>query len=193
MVNKALRLSFLSNTEVETCPDFNGSYHGFAWGTYKSITDLQKEEVGQFDVVGQVVACEDLDNYDNNGKAGKKSPTLLDDEGNEIHCTLWGDFAQQLNDFLNTCGDGLFCPSTCNDEVLGWQDVCTKMGNEKQNCIFLMEVDIIKKTENQAKMTKLSMNGKDCAKSRPKSKNAKVRVNTEESAVKPELETEEYF
>ncbi|GKG23677.1 hypothetical protein Tco_0391713, partial [Tanacetum coccineum] len=28
----------------------------------------------------------------------------------------------------------------------------------------------------------------DCAKSRPKSKNAKVRVNTEESAVKPELE-----
>ncbi|GJY23654.1 hypothetical protein Tco_0397312 [Tanacetum coccineum] len=31
-------------------------------------------------------------------------------------------------------------------------------------------------------------NGKDCAKSRPKSKNAKVRVNTEESAVKPEPE-----
>ncbi|GKG40488.1 hypothetical protein Tco_0467265, partial [Tanacetum coccineum] len=40
-------------------------------------------------------------------------------------------------------------------------------------------------TENQAKMTKLSMEWKDCAKSRPKSKNAKVRVNTEESAVKP--------
>ncbi|GJV03202.1 retrotransposon protein, putative, ty1-copia subclass [Tanacetum coccineum] len=32
-------------------------------------------------VVGQVVACEDLDNYDKNGKAGKKKPlTLLDDE-----------------------------------------------------------------------------------------------------------------
>ncbi|GJR33831.1 probable polygalacturonase [Tanacetum coccineum] len=55
MVNKALCLSFLSNIEVETCPDSNGSYHG---------------------VVGQVVSCEDLDNY-------KK----------------W------LNDFLNTCGD----------------------------------------------------------------------------------------
>ncbi|GJS45664.1 putative reverse transcriptase domain-containing protein [Tanacetum coccineum] len=47
------------------------------------------------------------------------------------------------------------------------------------------EVDIIKKTENQAKMTKLSMEWKkDCAKSRPKSKNAKVRVNINESAVK---------
>ncbi|GKG38424.1 hypothetical protein Tco_0460136, partial [Tanacetum coccineum] len=31
-------------------------------------------------------------------------------------------------------------------------------------------------------------NGKDCAKSRPKSKNAKIRVNTEESAVKLEPE-----
>ncbi|GJV32874.1 hypothetical protein Tco_1393274 [Tanacetum coccineum] len=51
-----------------------------------------------------------------------------------------------------------------------------------------LEVDIIKKTENQAKMQNYSWNGKDCAKSRPKSKNAKVRVNTEESAVKPEPE-----
>ncbi|GKD19022.1 replication protein A 70 kDa DNA-binding subunit B, partial [Tanacetum coccineum] len=43
-------------------------------------------------VVGQVVACEDLDNYDKNGKARKKKPlTLLDDEGNEINCTLWDD------------------------------------------------------------------------------------------------------
>ncbi|GKB05074.1 nucleic acid-binding, OB-fold protein [Tanacetum coccineum] len=49
---------------------------------------------------------EDLDNYDKNGKTGKKKPlTLLDDEGNEINCIMWGDFAQQLTDFLNTCGD----------------------------------------------------------------------------------------
>ncbi|GJV21891.1 hypothetical protein Tco_1370911 [Tanacetum coccineum] len=67
--------------QVETCPNFNGSYHGFAWRSYKLITDLQKEEDGQFDVVGQVVSCEDLDNYDKNGKTGKKkSLTLLDDE-----------------------------------------------------------------------------------------------------------------
>ncbi|GJS59919.1 hypothetical protein Tco_0654703 [Tanacetum coccineum] len=40
-----------------------------------------------------------------------------------------------------------------------------------------------KKTENQAKMTKLSMEWKRLCKI-----NAKVRVNTEESAVKPEPE-----
>ncbi|GJV96924.1 hypothetical protein Tco_1548501 [Tanacetum coccineum] len=45
------------------------------------------------------------------------------------------------------------------------------------------EVDIIKKTENQAKMTKLSMEWKRLCKI-----NAKVRVNTKESAVKPEPE-----
>ena len=33
------------------------------------------------DVIGQVVACEDLDNYDKNGRAGKKKPiTLIDPE-----------------------------------------------------------------------------------------------------------------
>ncbi|GJR01202.1 hypothetical protein Tco_0524186 [Tanacetum coccineum] len=47
---------------------------------------------------------------------------------------------------------------------------------------MIPEVDIIKKTENQAKMTKLSMEWKRLC------KNAKVRVNTEESAVKPEPE-----
>ncbi|GJX80440.1 hypothetical protein Tco_0328589 [Tanacetum coccineum] len=48
------------------------------------------------------------------------------------------------------------------------------------------EVDINKKTENQAKMTKLSMEWKRLCKIHgPK---FKVRVNTEESAVKPEPE-----
>nr|GEW52386.1 replication protein A 70 kDa DNA-binding subunit B [Tanacetum cinerariifolium] len=73
MVYNAMRLSFLSNTEVDSCTDFNGSIHGFIWRPFKSITDLEKEEDGQFDVVGQVIACEDLDNYDKNGKAGKKA------------------------------------------------------------------------------------------------------------------------
>ncbi|GJR88970.1 replication protein A 70 kDa DNA-binding subunit B [Tanacetum coccineum] len=65
LVNKALRLSFLSNIKLEPCPDFNGSMYGFDFRGYKSITSLQQEEDGQFDVIGHVVACEDLDNYDN--------------------------------------------------------------------------------------------------------------------------------
>ncbi|GJY10692.1 replication protein A 70 kDa DNA-binding subunit B [Tanacetum coccineum] len=106
MVNKALRLSFLSNTKVEPCTDFSGSLYGFDFRGYKSITDLQQEEDGQFDVIGYVIACEDLDNYDKNGKYGKKKPlTLVDHEGNELKCTLWSAFAQQFNDFLNTCSD----------------------------------------------------------------------------------------
>ncbi|GJY65729.1 hypothetical protein Tco_0467967 [Tanacetum coccineum] len=45
-----------------------------------------------------------------------------------------------------------------------------------------MEVDIIKKTENQAKMTKLSMEWKILCKIKAKvAKITKVRVNTEES------------
>lgn len=48
MVNNALRLSFLSNTMVEPCPDFTGSMYGFVFRSYKSILDCQIEEDGQF-------------------------------------------------------------------------------------------------------------------------------------------------
>ncbi|PWA50990.1 replication protein A 70 kDa DNA-binding subunit C [Artemisia annua] len=74
--------------------------------TFNSMTNLGVEEVGQFDVIGQVIACDDLDCFDKNGKPGKKKPlTLLDAEGTEIRCTLWGAFAQQFYDFLQTCDD----------------------------------------------------------------------------------------
>ncbi|PWA53719.1 nucleic acid-binding, OB-fold protein [Artemisia annua] len=57
-------------------------------------------------VIGQVIACDDLDCFDKNGKAGKKKPiTLLDAEDNEMRCKLWGAFAQQFSDFLQTCDD----------------------------------------------------------------------------------------
>ncbi|PWA48302.1 replication protein A 70 kDa DNA-binding subunit B [Artemisia annua] len=106
MVNNALRLSFLSNTLCEPCTDFTGSMYGFDFRDYKSITDLQMEEDGQFDVIGHVTACQDLDNYDKNGNKGKKKPlSLIDAEGNELNCTLWGVFAQQFNDFLEATVD----------------------------------------------------------------------------------------
>nr|GEV99450.1 nucleic acid-binding, OB-fold protein [Tanacetum cinerariifolium] len=58
------------------------------------------------DVVSQVIACEDLDNYDKKGKAGKnQSRSLTMSKGSEIKFTLWGDYAQQFNDFLYSCDD----------------------------------------------------------------------------------------
>ncbi|GJZ19659.1 hypothetical protein Tco_0556249 [Tanacetum coccineum] len=74
MVKKALRLSFLSSTKVEPCPYFSGSFYGFDFRGYRSITDLQQKEDDQFDVIGHVTACEVLDMYDKNGKSGKKKP-----------------------------------------------------------------------------------------------------------------------
>ncbi|PWA72130.1 replication protein A 70 kDa DNA-binding subunit C [Artemisia annua] len=79
MVNNALRLSFLSNTLCEPCTDFTGFMYGFDFRDYKSITDLQMEEDGQFDVIGHVTTCQDLDNYDKNGNKGKKKPLSLID------------------------------------------------------------------------------------------------------------------
>ncbi|PWA65887.1 PIF1-like helicase [Artemisia annua] len=55
-------------------------------------------------VIGHVVACEHLDNYDKNGRSGKKKPlTFADADGNELRCTLWGAYAQQFQDFVDTC------------------------------------------------------------------------------------------
>ncbi|PWA85370.1 replication protein A 70 kDa DNA-binding subunit D [Artemisia annua] len=106
VIKKGLRISFLSNTIVEKCLDFSGSKYGFDFRHFNTITNVTLEEDGQFDVIGQVVACDDMDCYDKNGKSGKKKPlTLLDAEGNELRCTLWGAFAQQFSDFLTECPD----------------------------------------------------------------------------------------
>lgn len=107
IVKKGLQISFLSTTTVEPCPDFTGSIHGFQFRPFNSIVGLKKEEDGQFDLIVQVVACGDLDNFDKNGKAGKKKPLVLkDSEGVELNCTLWGAFAQE------------FCDSKCDDHGL---------------------------------------------------------------------------
>ncbi|GJV83421.1 hypothetical protein Tco_1523319 [Tanacetum coccineum] len=58
-----------------------------------------------------------------------------------------------------------------------------------KNRVFITwEVDINIKTENQAKMTKLSMEWKRLCKIKAKVQNAKVESHTNESAVKPEPE-----
>ncbi|PWA43936.1 replication protein A 70 kDa DNA-binding subunit B [Artemisia annua] len=94
MVNNALRLSFLSNTTVEPCPDFTWSMYGFVFRSYKSITDCQIEEDGQFDVIGHVTACEELDNYDKNGNKGKKKPLTLIDHDEVIEKDEFKDVEQ---------------------------------------------------------------------------------------------------
>ncbi|PWA97567.1 replication protein A 70 kDa DNA-binding subunit B [Artemisia annua] len=106
IIKKGIRLSFLQNTTVEKCIDFTGSMYGFDFRHFNTISNVTIEEVGQFDVIGQVVACDDMDCYDKNGRSGKKKPlTLLDAEGNELRCTLWGSFAQEFTDFLNQTAD----------------------------------------------------------------------------------------
>ena len=48
MVNRPLRLSFLSNTIVEPCADFTGSVYGFDFRPFNTIICLHQEEDGQF-------------------------------------------------------------------------------------------------------------------------------------------------
>ncbi|PWA37424.1 replication protein A 70 kDa DNA-binding subunit C [Artemisia annua] len=76
--------------------DFTGSKHGFVFRPFNTIVELKKEEDGQFDVIGRVIACEDLDNYDKNGRAGKKKPLTLIDAEYVILIS---------SDFLNKCSD----------------------------------------------------------------------------------------
>ncbi|PWA37677.1 nucleic acid-binding, OB-fold protein [Artemisia annua] len=96
--------------------------------------------MNQFDVTGCVVAFDDLDNYDKNGRAGKKKPlTLIDSEGTELRCTLWGVYAQQFSDFLNNCSDhGKIIVVLQLAMTKIWDEKCaSKMDFMEQNCFCL--------------------------------------------------------
>ncbi|GJS46389.1 replication protein A 70 kDa DNA-binding subunit B [Tanacetum coccineum] len=145
MVKKALRLSFLSSTKVEPCPNFSGSFYGF---------DFRGNKLSCTYVIGHVTACEDLDMYDKNGKSGKKKPlTLVDHEGNELQCTLWSAFSQQFNDFLTTCTDH-------GKIILVLQLAMMKIWDGKM-WLFARE-DVEKKLENTT--THISTNSKNSTK-----------------------------
>ncbi|GKC35201.1 hypothetical protein Tco_1047585 [Tanacetum coccineum] len=87
----------------------------------------------------------------------------------------WHDGTSRRNIGSNSNTNGL----AVIDLTLTKNDLLMRKSNRWKRST--MEVDIIKKTENQAKMTKLSMEWKRLCK-------IKVKVNTEESAVKPEPE-----
>ncbi|GJW63303.1 replication protein A 70 kDa DNA-binding subunit C-like protein, partial [Tanacetum coccineum] len=89
------KLNFYRHTK---CPDFQGSLYGFRFVPFADI--LNKEVVGgkDVDVIGNVVSCGNLDVYNNrNGKEQKRMTFDLQD----LDCTLWDGFAQQLADFVN--------------------------------------------------------------------------------------------
>ncbi|PWA48138.1 nucleic acid-binding, OB-fold protein [Artemisia annua] len=120
IVSNPLRLSFLSNTGCENC------------------TDLPDQSM---DVTGRVVACDDLDNYDKIGRAEKKKPlTLIDSEGTELRCTLWGVYAQQFSEFLNNCSDHgkIIVVLQLFIFVSSYTEKCaSKMDFMEQNCFCL--------------------------------------------------------
>ncbi|GJZ62314.1 replication protein A 70 kDa DNA-binding subunit B [Tanacetum coccineum] len=106
VVPNPIKLNFVSKTQVSQCVDFKGSIHGFVFKPFKEILQCQTEAMGQFDVIGQVIESPDLDNYGGNGNQEKKKPLkLMDLEGTELNCMLWGDHADQFTEFLKSCDD----------------------------------------------------------------------------------------
>ncbi|GKA48766.1 replication protein A 70 kDa DNA-binding subunit B [Tanacetum coccineum] len=84
------------------------------------------------DVIGQVIESPDLDNYGGNGNQEKKKPLkLMDLEGTELNCMLWGDHADQFTEFLKSCDD------------VGLLIVVIQLGAMQVQNAFLGEVSVI--------------------------------------------------
>ncbi|GJW60201.1 replication protein A 70 kDa DNA-binding subunit B [Tanacetum coccineum] len=140
MVNKALCLSFLSNTDVEICNDFTGSLYGFDFRSYNTITQLHQKEdaflnIEYTDVIGDLVACEDHDNYDKNGKEGKKPLTLVDAE--YAKCVFKMDIMQQNSSFSMAPRHSLMSKSIVKGTIIaiheeeGWWYISCKVCKKK--------------------------------------------------------------
>nr|GEX63564.1 hypothetical protein [Tanacetum cinerariifolium] len=98
----------------------------------------------------------------NNQQVKNVEMIVMDEHGNKIKCTLWGDYAQQFNDFLNSCDDHGRIVLVLQFAMInfGMARCVYKMGIGALNCIFLMATKLYMKMNT--KRSKRLDKGKMC-------------------------------
>ncbi|XP_058784628.1 replication protein A 70 kDa DNA-binding subunit D-like [Vicia villosa] len=95
------KLNFMQSTKVfkVNAPDIP-QYH-FDFIPFSEILSATKED-RLLDIIGHVVETNVVNEVEKNGKKSKVMDLTIEDlESNKIHCTLWEDFAEMMQKFMD--------------------------------------------------------------------------------------------
>ncbi|GKB68539.1 replication protein A 70 kDa DNA-binding subunit D [Tanacetum coccineum] len=96
------KLYFTKKTSVTLSDDFKSLNDGFEFLSFESIINNQINKAKAFDVVGQIVSNQKVKQV----TVDERTTSLIEYElqntsGQKIRCVLWGDDADNLQDYIN--------------------------------------------------------------------------------------------
>nr|XP_043639701.1 replication protein A 70 kDa DNA-binding subunit A-like [Erigeron canadensis] len=103
VVKHKLKLSFYKSIEVQHGVTFTGPAYGFSFTPFNEInvTKARDKDTLNIDVIGCVTWCGNLEVFKSATNTSKRfNMELKDLDGVTQRCTLWNDYAVQLNDFV---------------------------------------------------------------------------------------------
>ncbi|XP_071712617.1 replication protein A 70 kDa DNA-binding subunit C-like [Rutidosis leptorrhynchoides] len=102
------KLSCVFKTFVTKTSEWNGQPTRFNFRQFSDILNLEIGYDVSVDVIGRMVGIGNLTPYVRDGLDTKYiSATIKDISGDVLYCTLWGDFADKLNDYMDVKQSGV--------------------------------------------------------------------------------------
>nr|XP_043638077.1 uncharacterized protein LOC122609058 [Erigeron canadensis] len=97
------KINFYRHTSVKASTDFVNDAQVFSFMSFNDILAKNVDPVYAFDVIGELIYCEDAKVLNSKKGVGKQIKTLQlrDTEGMTINGCLWDDHANELTTFLN--------------------------------------------------------------------------------------------
>ncbi|MQL05458.1 DUF223 domain-containing protein, partial [Escherichia coli] len=94
------KLNFMGNTKCESSEADNIPTHSFSFQSFKLILDGM-DDAFLIDIIEHVVEKDEMKELVKNGKTNKLIEFVLEDlESNKLTCTLWGDYAEKMHQYL---------------------------------------------------------------------------------------------
>ncbi|XP_071728636.1 replication protein A 70 kDa DNA-binding subunit C-like [Rutidosis leptorrhynchoides] len=102
------KLSCVFKTFVTKTSEWNGQPTRFNFRQFSDILNLEIGYDVSVDVIGRMVGIGNLTPYVRDGLDTKYiNATIKDISGDVLYCTLWGDFADKLNDYMDVKQPGV--------------------------------------------------------------------------------------
>nr|XP_043629945.1 uncharacterized protein LOC122601226 [Erigeron canadensis] len=102
MVDNESNINFYRNTSIRSCTNPVDYGNGLTFTPFSDIANFKVVTKFPIDIIAEIAARGKIDNYTKDNKETVRLQLHLTDlDGILLNCTLWGDFATQVDNFLS--------------------------------------------------------------------------------------------